>query len=237
MYNITYCTVKVKKKMLEYKKDYFGYVYLWYDHKRKMYYLGGHYGSVDDSYICSSVHMLRAYKKRPQDFKMRILKYVEDDKSLLLEQEQRYLDMMDNTKLSTPKNRRTNTVRYYNVKKSATGGKESRLKYRKFNCAYCGCLSTTKEEDRKYCQAECYYKDKKGWPAQNKGSTHTQKTKDIISQKNKGKRPWNKGLPNPQAAENGRKGAKKQSEVVTGRKRQYRDDGTWFWVYPDRKKD
>ena len=46
------------------------------------------------------------------------------------------------------------------------------------------------------------------------------------------KEAWNKGVPNPKAADNGRKGASKQSATVTGRKRQYRDDGSWYWVYP-----
>jgi hypothetical protein len=43
----------------------------------------------------------------------------------------------------------------------------------------------------------------------------------------------NKGIPNPKAAENARKGAKKQSEKVTGRKRLYREDGSWTWKYPE----
>jgi hypothetical protein len=45
--------------------------------------------------------------------------------------------------------------------------------------------------------------------------------------------PWNKGELNLQAAENGRKGADKQRQTVTGRKKVYKDDGVWTWVYPD----
>lgn len=41
-----------------------------------------------------------------------------------------------------------------------------------------------------------------------------------------------KGKPMPTAAENGRRGAAKQSVMATGRKRSYREDGTWFWIYP-----
>ena len=48
----------------------------------------------------------------------------------------------------------------------------------------------------------------------------------------KGIEPWNKGNSNPQAAENARKGAKKLSAKVTGRKRLYKEDGTWTWQYP-----
>jgi hypothetical protein len=41
-----------------------------------------------------------------------------------------------------------------------------------------------------------------------------------------------KDKPNPLSALNGKKGAKKQSQTVTGRKRQYNNDGTWIWKYP-----
>jgi hypothetical protein len=48
----------------------------------------------------------------------------------------------------------------------------------------------------------------------------------------KGKTAWNKGKNNPNAAENGKKGALLQSIKVIGRKRKYNDDGTWSWYYP-----
>ena len=88
-----------------------------------MYYIGSHYGSVDDSYICSSKWMLDAYKKRPQDFKMRIMKYVEtDDLKLLQQYEQYYLDMIKESELSTSINVMLGANRYYNMKKYAIGG-------------------------------------------------------------------------------------------------------------------
>lgn len=34
--------------------NYTGYVYLWYDTRAKLFYLGGHLGRVEDSYVCSS---------------------------------------------------------------------------------------------------------------------------------------------------------------------------------------
>ena len=43
---------------------------------------------------------------------------------------------------------------------------------------------------------------------------------------------WNKGLQNPQASLNGKKGAMKLSAKVKGRKRLYKEDGTWTWEYP-----
>ena len=55
---------------------------------------------------------------------------------------------------------------------------------------------------------------------------------------NKGKKgfiPWNKGKHNPKGAENGKNGAKKLSETATGRKKFIKDDGSWTWIYPNKK--
>lgn len=43
----------------------YGFVYLWYDTYRKMYYIGSHWGTESDGYVCSSRRMKFAYKKRP----------------------------------------------------------------------------------------------------------------------------------------------------------------------------
>ena len=52
----------------------YGFVYLQFDRKHKRYYVGCHWGTVDDGYICSSNWMRDTYNRRPQDFKRRILK-------------------------------------------------------------------------------------------------------------------------------------------------------------------
>ena len=49
------------------------FTYCWTDHKNEMLYVGIHKGSPDDGYICSSKHMLKEYKERPQDFTRQIL--------------------------------------------------------------------------------------------------------------------------------------------------------------------
>jgi len=56
-----------------------------------------------------------------------------------------------------------------------------------------------------------------------------------ISQIKTGTPAWNKGKPNPTSSDNGKNGAVKQSETVTGRRKKYREDGTWFWEYPKKK--
>lgn len=51
----------------------YGFVYIWRDRKYNRYYIGCHWGTTEDGYVCSSSWMKLSYKKRPQDFKRRIL--------------------------------------------------------------------------------------------------------------------------------------------------------------------
>jgi len=84
----------------------YGFVYIWYDKKHKRYYVGCHWGNVDDGYICSSNWMKQSYLRRPQDFKRRILKTELTREQMYIE-EQYYLEMMK------PEEKK---VRYYNLK-------------------------------------------------------------------------------------------------------------------------
>ena len=73
------------------KKEKYGFVYIWYDKRRKLYYIGSHWGTEDDGYICSSNRMLDAYRIRPQDFKRRIIEVLYGDRSKLYESENKWL--------------------------------------------------------------------------------------------------------------------------------------------------
>lgn len=84
----------------------YGFVYIWYDRKKRMFYVGSHWGTEDDGYICSSTRMKRAYRRRPETFKRRVLKKVFTDRTVLAAEEQRYLDMIDPSQLG---------IRYYNL--------------------------------------------------------------------------------------------------------------------------
>jgi len=83
----------------------YGFVYIWFDKLNKMYYVGCHWGTLDDGYICSSRWMNRAYKNRKTDFKRRILKS-NLTRIGMYEEEQRYLDMIK------PEERK---IKYYNL--------------------------------------------------------------------------------------------------------------------------
>ena len=82
-----------------------GFVYLWFDRKHKRYYVGCHWGTLNDKYICSSHWMLQGYKHRPGDFKRRILKrgISKDD---LLAEEHHWLKLIKDEELGK---------RYYNL--------------------------------------------------------------------------------------------------------------------------
>lgn len=70
----------------------YGFVYIWYDKKRKLYYIGSHWGTEDDGYICSSHIMRKAYRRRPKDFKRRVLRIVKTSRKDLFEAEQYFFD-------------------------------------------------------------------------------------------------------------------------------------------------
>lgn len=84
----------------------YGIVYLWYDIKHKRFYIGCHWGTEDDGYICSSSWMKRAYKRRPQDFKRKILSKIYTNKKELLEEEYKWLSKIKKEELGK---------RYYNL--------------------------------------------------------------------------------------------------------------------------
>lgn len=93
-----------------------GIIYLWRDRKHNRYYIGCHWGTDDDGYICSSKWMKQAYKKRPEDFKRRIIKRVYSDRTEMLEEEHRYLSMIREEEIGRGKN-----SKYYNLSRKQFG--------------------------------------------------------------------------------------------------------------------
>ena len=85
----------------------YGFVYIWYDKKHKRYYVGSHWGTEDDGYICSSKWMKRSFERRPNDFKRRIIKRIYSSRNELLIEEQRWLNMIKPEEIK---------VKYYNLR-------------------------------------------------------------------------------------------------------------------------
>ena len=88
------------------KKEKYGFVYIWYDKKHKRYYIGCHWGTEDDGYVCSSSWMKKAYKLRPNDFKRRIIKSNIQPRSQMYIEEQKYLNMIKIDEIK---------IKYYNL--------------------------------------------------------------------------------------------------------------------------
>ena len=72
----------------------YGFIYIWYDRKHKRYYIGAHWGKEDDGYVCSSPWMKKAYKRRPNDFKRRILERIYTNRKQTFIAEEKYLDLI-----------------------------------------------------------------------------------------------------------------------------------------------
>lgn len=86
-----------------------GFVYIWFDRKHKRYYIGSHWGTTEDGYVCSSTWMRNAYNRRPEDFTRKILK-MGIDRSDLIQEEQLWLDLIRPDEIGK---------RYYNLNKNA----------------------------------------------------------------------------------------------------------------------
>lgn len=89
-----------------------GFVYIWRDKKHNRYYIGSHWGTVDDGYICSSDWMKKAYARRPHDFKRRIIEHVEAGRGDLLKVEHKWLSRIKESELGK---------RYYNLNNHLNG--------------------------------------------------------------------------------------------------------------------
>jgi len=89
----------------------YGFVYIWYDRKHKRYYIGAHWGTEDDGYICSSKWMKQAYRKRLQDFKRRILARIYTNKKDTFMTEHKWLQMIKKEELKK---------KYYNIMNSSS---------------------------------------------------------------------------------------------------------------------
>lgn len=54
---------------------YNSFIYQWYDKVLNKFYIGSHYGEVNDGYLFGGIDIKKEYKKRPNDFERKILSY------------------------------------------------------------------------------------------------------------------------------------------------------------------
>jgi hypothetical protein len=82
-----------------------GFIYIWRDKIRNMYYIGSHDGLPDDGYISSSHWLTAEVRYRPSDFRRKILKFI--DLSNMKIEEYRILSMIKEKEFGK---------KYYNLK-------------------------------------------------------------------------------------------------------------------------
>lgn len=183
-------------------KEKYGFVYIWRDKMRKMFYIGCHWGSIDDRYICSSNRMRDAFRRRPSDFKRRILESNIKDRKLLLDREYVWLQKIKQEELSK---------KYYNAINTRFGHwSETQDKSGKNHPRYG--KSHTEEAKRKISE---FHKGKIPWNKgktgiysdetrkkisnahignqYNKGNVHSTDARKRMSLIKIGSEPWNKG--------------------------------------------
>lgn len=90
----------------------YGFVYIWRDKKHNRYYIGSHWGTEDDGYICSSRWMRKSYSRRSKDFRRKILARVYTNRKDLLIEEHKWLQLIKDHDIGT---------RYYNLTQHLNG--------------------------------------------------------------------------------------------------------------------
>ena len=88
----------------------YGFVYIWFDHENRRFYVGSHWGSEDDGYVCSSTWMRNSYNRHRENFKRRVISRVYTNRFDLVVEEQRWLAMIKKEEVGT---------RYYNKSRIA----------------------------------------------------------------------------------------------------------------------
>lgn len=99
---------------MKFGEDYYGFIYKWTNSRNKKYYIGSHFGSIDDNYIGSGIWFKKAYDKEPTQFSREILEYLtQNDYNELLLLEQKYLSNVCEV---------GNKSKCYNISRKAGGG-------------------------------------------------------------------------------------------------------------------
>ncbi len=102
----------------------YGFVYVWQNTKKNKFYVGCHWGTESDGYICSSKSMRNAYTYDTTIFKRRVVQRIYTNRQDLLEAEHKWLSQIKDEELGK---------KFYNLSKrhfghwTATDDKETIL--------------------------------------------------------------------------------------------------------------
>lgn len=84
----------------------FGFVYIWWNKSSNRFYIGSHWGTENDGYICSSQAMREAHRRHPENFRRRILNRIYTNREELLKEEQKWIDLIPKEQFG---------LKYYNM--------------------------------------------------------------------------------------------------------------------------
>ena len=204
-------------------KEKYGFVYIWYDRKHKRFYIGCRWGNENDGYICSSKWMNKAYKRRPKDFKRKILSRIYTSKQDLLAEEYKWLSKIKLKEIGN---------RYYNLhnhrfnhwstdetKKQTIGEKISQSHKDNPNWGHWSKGKTFSEEHRKKLS-----ESRKKHSGPNKGKKLSEEHIQKLKSSHLGKEPWNKNKTNVYSEET----LKIMSESKKWQKRTRNDKGQFI---------
>ena len=141
----------------------YGFVYIWLDKKYKRYYIGCRWGHENDGYICSSRWMMKSYKRRPLDFKRKILSKIYSNKKDLLEEEYKWLQLIKENELGK---------KYYNIHNHH---------FNHWSADLNKCLSVGEK-------ISLSHKNDPNWGKWGKGKEISEETKEKLRQHNLGKK-------------------------------------------------
>ena len=65
----------MEKYINENDEYYNSFIYRWFDKKLNKFYIGSHYGHINDGYLFGGIDIKKEYKERPHDFEREILSY------------------------------------------------------------------------------------------------------------------------------------------------------------------
>ena len=94
------------------QQEKYGFIYVWRDKKHNRLYVGCHWGLEVDGYLCSSNWMRDSYKRRPGDFKRRVVQRIYTTRQELLTEEHKWLSLIKDEELGK---------KYYNLSKRHFG--------------------------------------------------------------------------------------------------------------------
>ena len=202
----------------------YGFVYIWFDRRRKMYYIGSHKGHPEDSYICSSTWMRNTYNRHKEDFKRRIISIItEQDRKLILAEEQKWLNMIKQEELGK---------RYYNFKKEASGYSWEGLHHSEETKARISRARKKSWENPEYrnMMSEKF----KAVPGEKRSHLHTEETKQKLSEMRAG---TNNGSPGMTGMKHSEKTKQRMAETRTGKKTKANTSGYVgvYWHKPAQK--